>query len=324
MTKFHEKFVCKICEKEYKTKNSLKVHKSKFHSNAFYSKNGCQIIKNVYENDICKSVISRITSVSQMSAMRQPNVSQVSRVSLKEQNTCEFCGKNYKHRQSKFKHQKKCKEVYLEKNKLDLNFIEKKKELEDLKREMLDLLNKNYKMHPKKFQKIQNQLNGDINITNNINIVPFGFEELGCTLSNKEQIEVIKKKYDSLRYLTELVHFNDKYPQFQNIVITNCQNNIAYMFDKNEKGFKVISKQELIWNIINERTSDIKDFINFQDEFISDKDKKITSKFIKSILGSEDNNFEINKELFNEEYNKIKFMIYNKSKKKDLKKLLNN
>ena len=35
----------------------------------------------------------------------------------------------------------------------------------------------------------------------------------------------------SKRSLIECVHFNDKYPQFKNIAITNLKDNIAYKYD---------------------------------------------------------------------------------------------
>ena len=61
--------------------------------------------------------------------------------------SCEFCNKIYSHRQSKYKHQLKCKN---KKNKEDQNeminlLIEQNQEM---KKTLMEIINKNCKVHP--------------------------------------------------------------------------------------------------------------------------------------------------------------------------------
>ncbi len=77
-------------------------------------------------------------------------------------------------------------------------------------------------------EKINKQLNGDNNtinennITNNtINntfIIGLGHENLPEIFSKKEKINVLKNRFNSLPFLVEYTHFNNKYPQFIRLV----------------------------------------------------------------------------------------------------------
>ena len=102
------------------------------------------------------------------------------------------------------------------------------------------------------------------------------------------------------------MHFNENYPQFKNILITNLQNNLAYKYDEDKKIFITISKERLLEDIISERMYDIN---TFYEEL---KKSEIISNFIKTI--ENDNNYEKNKK------NDIKLIIYNNKNKinKDL------
>ena len=93
------------------------------------------------------------------------------------------------------------------------------KEMEELKK----LIQKSFKIHPKKLQKINNQLNneGIINITNNINIVQLGHENLSEILSDKEKITILNKRANGLREIVDLVHISNKYSQFIRLVREN-------------------------------------------------------------------------------------------------------
>ena len=101
-------------------------------------------------------------------------------------------------------------------------------------------MNKQCKMHHQTFNKIQNQLN--ISKASNyenctFNIVQLGKEDLVNTLSDKEQLKVLNKKYNSLNFLIDYIHCNEKFPEFNNVIITNLQNNIAYIFNHEKNRF---------------------------------------------------------------------------------------
>ena len=94
---------CAICNKEYKSKKSLWNHNKKYH-----------------EPDI-----------SHKPTDDKPNISQKQLISDKEikiSYSCSICNKDYKHFQSRWKHEQKCKKVEKEK--------EKEHEFNELKNKM--------------------------------------------------------------------------------------------------------------------------------------------------------------------------------------------
>lgn len=168
---------------------------------------------------------------------------------------------------------------------------------------MLDIMNTMCKIHPKTLNKINKQLN--INNTNNINnniILQLGKEDLNSIFTKEEKINILKKGFQSLNFLIEYTHFNDKYSQFKNILITNLQNNIAYRYEHKTNSFITISKNELLDDIINERMYNINEFYDEYKDEITNKMQDIIEKFIEKM---NDNKYE--------EYKKkdIKLIIYN-------------
>jgi hypothetical protein len=173
--------------------------------------------------------------------------------------------------------------------------------MKEVKSILTDLLNKNCKVHPKTLQKINRQLNlnGDHNtinetinngtVNNTYNIIALGHENLTNVFSRKEKMAILKYRYCSLPHMVEYTHFNDKYPQFKNILITNTQNTLAYKFDNKKKQFITVDKNDLLEDIIDERMCDLS---SFYDELENDLDEKtkeiieIVKEKIDSDLGS--------------------------------------
>jgi hypothetical protein len=308
ITNSQSKFLCIICKKEYTNRQNLWRH-TKTHHNTCKS----NVSQNSLQND------QKQTFVSQNEVIVSQNLT------TNDINgySCEFCNKIYTHRQSKYKHQLKCKN---KKNKDDQNKInsllfeqleEQKKQNEELKKTIMELLNKNCKIHPKTLQKINKQLNlnGDHNtinngtINNNYNIIALGHENLTNVFSRKEKMSILKYRYCSLPQLVEYTHFNDKYPQFKNILITNTQNTLAYKFDNKKKKFITVNKNDLLDDIIDERMCDLS---SFYDELENDLDEK--TKEILEIVKEKIDNDPAYKELKKKD---IKLIIYNNRDKVD-------
>jgi hypothetical protein len=127
---------------------------------------------------------------------------------------------------------------------------------------MNELLNKNCKMHYKTLQKINNSgtMNNGVINNNTINIVALGKENIDDVLTKTDKIAILNKKENALPYMIELVHFNDKFPQFKNIAITNNRTNYAHLYDQESKVFKLVDKDELIEELIDYRVCDIEDY----------------------------------------------------------------
>ena len=168
---------------------------------------------------------------------------------------------------------------------------------------------------PKTLQKINKQLNGDHNTvnenntTNNItyNIIGLGHENLTDVFSKKEKMAILKYRYCSLPHLVEYTHFNDKYPQFKNILITNTQNKLAYRYDIKKKQFIAVDKDELLEDIVDSRMCDINSFYEELEEELDTKTKEILDK-VKDKIENEPSYKELKKQ-------DIKLIIYNNRKK---------
>lgn len=284
-----KKFICKICNKKYKSYQSLWNHNRKFHPNLNHNEQNMSI------------------SMSILSHSEQNN----------KLFKCEFCNKQYKHIQSKNRHQKKCTLVYknkceiLEKENKELKnkYKEHNTEIKELKDQLLEMMNKQCKMHHQTFNKIQNQLTNNfyssIENYNNytFNIVQLGQEDLVNTLSKKEQLKVLNKKYKSLNYLVDYIHCNDKFPEFNNVIITNLQNNIAYKYDLDKQKFIAIKKDELIDDIIYYRMGDLEEFYDIHLNYLDTKTKNIITDIINKMDG--------NNKFINKKKNEIKLILYN-------------
>ena len=196
---------------------------------------------------------------------------------------------------------------------------EQREQNQEMKKTLMELINKNCKVHPKTLQKINKQLNisdnGTVNeninngTVNNItyNIIGLGHENLTEVFSKKEKMAILKYRYYSLPQLVEYAHFNDKYPQFKNILITNTQNNLAYKYDTKKKQFVAVNKDELLDDIVDERMCDINSFYEELEKELDEKTKEILDK-VKDKIENDPAYKEIKKK-------DIKLIIYNNRKK---------
>ena len=274
MDNINRQYKCNICNKIYSSYKSLWNHNKKFH-------------------------------------IIEDNINNISNNLLKYE--CDYCNKKFKNYQNRWKHKKICKNKELENNKeTNENKVKKlENELDIIKNQLNELLNKNCKMHPKTFQKINKQLNtnninnGTIN-NNTINLVAIGSENLSDVLNKKEKINILKDMYGSLGTIVKYVHFNDKFPQFKTIVITNLQNNVAYKYNDDESRFLTLTKEELLNDLISARLDDLQ---CFNDE-VGDKLDIYSKKKIDAFLEE----METNDKLVDLKKGELKIILYNNRK----------
>ena len=284
---------CKICLKEYSSYKSWWNHHKKFHYN------------NNLKNNILHHNDTTITNIIQHI----------------DGYNCKYCLKEFSFSQSKYRHEKTCKKnntiIITEENKsLKTEIFTITKNMDELKTQLKELMNKQYKIHPKTLQKINKQLNvnnsnnnNNNNNNNNIcsnntyNIIQLGQENLDVVLSQKEQLNILNKNFNSLEYMIRYIHFNEKYPQFKNIHITNVQNNIAYRYDTNMNKFIATDKNILVADLISFRTADIEEFLDNNINLLEEKTVTKIKEFINKI--TYDDNYDVMKR------NQIKLLIYN-------------
>jgi hypothetical protein len=308
----HSNHICDICDKEYTHRQNLWRHKRTHinHNCAFLhpdnsksppdnsksppdnSKSPPDNSKSNFNNLSCKYCNKKFTRIDNLT--RHIN----SRCSKKQENNLEDTIK------------KQTDEL----NQLKLLMFEQSTQLKSI---ISELINKNCKVHHKTLQKINKQLNGDHNtineninkgtINNTYNIIGLGHENLTDVFSKKEKLNILKYRFNSLPQLVEYAHFNDKYPQFKNILITNTQNNLAYKYDTKKKQFVAVNKDELLEDIVDERMCDINSFYEELEEELDTKTKEILDK-VKDKIENEPAYKLLKKQ-------DIKLIIYNNRKK---------
>jgi hypothetical protein len=276
--------ICKICNKTYASYKSLWLHNSKFH------------------NDLCN------TNVTKDRLLCNKNVTKC--------NTyfCIQCNEEFSNRQTKWRHEKICKNKVIPKNE---TFTTTPSEVGELKKEigeLKEMLQKALKVHPKTLKKINTQLNNynsniqiNNNIINNINIVPLGLENLHEILPETEKLKILNDRANGLREIVKLVHISKKYPQFNNICITNLQNNVAYKYDTKTNNFMAVNKNELLDDLIDCRMCDIETFYNELADKLDVSTLDIIQRFLDRMTDGDDKLKDLKKE-------EIKLLLYNNRK----------
>jgi len=224
-------------------------------------------------------------------------------------NCCQYCKKELSRSDSLKRHEKICK------NKDDI-IIELKNKMEQMQSQLLTLINKN-KIHPQTIKKINNGIinNGTINNT----YIKFGRVDISKLLSDKEVINILNRKYNSIEEAIKRIHFNLKRPEYMNIYITNLHDANCYVFDGYK--FSTQSKDDVIMDLISNYGDEIELNLDHHKNNLSEHTKKTLTNFIEQ-LNSEDkyvdcsNKFHKNYKLY--KLTNIKRKIYDMSDAKTL------
>ncbi len=225
-------YKCNICNKFYKTYQTLWKHNKKFHCNKVTESNGL---------------------------VTESNGLVTNNIIINKSLQCKYCNKLFKYKQNKYEHEKKVcknnKDLEIEKIKLDQINAEKdkiKEEKEKIKEQNETLrlkikLQNCKKLDDKTFKAVNKYLmdrsfkNNNINsnniTNNNYQIFSLGNEELVDKLTMSEKRQIMNARLCSLEKMVEIAHCGN-YPHFKNIVITNLKDNFAYKYDES-KGFFV-------------------------------------------------------------------------------------
>lgn len=326
-------YYCITCDKHYASRQSLHNHKKKYH-NTPETVNKPINSKKVY-NVNQKSVLSQ-SKVSQKS-VKSKYYNEQNYIENQEQNgyKCKYCGRIYKHKQSKYNHLKKCEERKIaEECKLDNKLVKKTELMENelicLKRE-----NKLIKKENKELNKVCN-LNGNKrnlsirtqnnnintkninnskniqntnNIQNNIiNIVPLGKEELQSIFTDDEQVEVLKRQYNSLQHLIFKIYNDEKFSKYRNVAIKNMKDDYAYQYNECNDDFELVSKSAVILDLINEHTMTIQHFLDYNAGKLSKRVLNRLNTFLNTIE-------DINTKTYKDNVEAINILLYNATKR---------
>lgn len=285
-----KKFLCSICGKNYSSRQSLYNHKKRMHT----------------EKDATFPTFSK-PKVSLNNTESKPKVSQIYQ--------CKYCDKVYKHKQSKYKHEKKCK------HNTNVNYISKEEHLEELQKLKEELTAQFTKMlNEKNIGNTNNNTmkigdhNTDITTQNNFTIIQLGKEDVLGTITQKEKLKILNERYKSVLELVKLMHCSGKYPQFNNSIISNLKSEFALTYDENEDQFVTTDKDELVSDIVSYRTTNVEEILEENKDKVSKQtDKKV--KELIEILEKDDLNIIEGNIDFAKKYNtKVMTSIYDKRK----------
>ena len=297
-----DEFICKICNKIYTNKSGIWKHNNKYH------------LSKLQQNS---TILHQQVETSNINST---NLHQNTPIIHTHKYECKYCNNIFSRSDSLNRHYNRCKYKlkYNDQKSQDeiINLLkqtidEQKKMFEqqiaEMKNQLLETINKKCKVHPKTLQKINKQLNCNNMVNNTYNIIGLGHENLDQVFSRKEKMAILKNRFYCLPELVEYTHFNDKYPQFKNILITNTQNTLAYKYDTKKNQFMAINKDELLDDIVDARICDITSFYEELENALDDKTKEIIQKVIDKI-----ENDPAYRELKKKD---IKLIIYNNRKK---------
>ena len=289
-----KKHTCNICNKDYKTYKSMWHHKKNIHDSK--KNDDPKMTYTETQNDQCmtnkKDIIESDVEIETESK-------------LTENTICMYCDKKFSAYTHMRRHLKICKmkdtiikeneELKIKTIKQEQKMLEMTKSLDELKKLMLDMMNKKCKMHPKTLQKMINSNNtnshNNITINNNIKYIEIGDENLHTVFSVEEVMNILYKGCSALDEIVVYTHLNDKYPQFQNIIIPNVRSKTAYMYSKQLDKYILCDKNDILNELIDYRMTDLKCFYedhghklntkfrtNLEKIFLSYKDDEYTKR----------------------------------------------
>ncbi len=210
---------------------------------------------------------------------------------------CKYCKHKFSHKTNLYRHVREdClmkKQSDAEKDNIYKRLLELEKENEELKN----------KLNTKGKKKIINNVNNatTINGDNNVLIlVKCGCEDIG-KIDKNELMNVFRSGYRAALKMTETVHFNSKYPEFQNVYISNMKDKYAMAY--NGSTWSLTTKTDVIDKLYDNSKSYIEDNIDdFRDSLT--KGQKAS---LERYLNTDDNDDKI--KAIKEE---IKLLLYNK------------
>jgi len=183
-------------------------------------------------------------------------------IKIIKETTCELCNKTFKCPKSIYRHKKVC----------NLTSV-----IKDLKNEIASLKSS----HPISSTITTNSHNINSNNTINQNniICNFGSEDMNkLTFEEKRQI-LLSAGRAHLEYL-DLVHFNPRIPEFNNLFLTNLKSGICKISDKNK--IKTTDYKTIESELVNNTADNIEKIsYEFKEEY---PDVKFREKVIKELL----------------------------------------
>jgi hypothetical protein len=259
-----KKHNCDYCNYLTNRKFDLKKHHMRKHNNELYKYNDenilCEMVHPKSENVIPKS--ENVIPKSENVIPKSENVIPKSENVIPNNYICKKCNKIYKTKIYLIEHEKKCKGVDdLTCSRCMISFSNRQNKYRHIKRNNCKPRSIIHARTPNKhnIENIQNveqltnnietQINNNIGNQNNNNFIinNYGCERLDY-LNYEKMLEIFKKSYNIPTLLTKEIHFNEEFPENNNIKYNNDKSALLKKDDKFIYKNLTVLAQELINN----------------------------------------------------------------------------
>jgi len=297
------KYICSFCNKSYSSTQSRCNHIRKYHSS---------IVSTINVD------ASTETSPLQIKASTDILINTPTTILPNEEEkiySCSKCQKIFSHRQSKWRHQKECKDDKIKeliKEEIKKEQEKNEKETAEMKAEMkaeVEELRKLIKKSNKKNSKIINSNNNTNNgVINNIHINALGSENLLEKLTDKEKIDLLTSlmfKESPIIELQRQIYNNDNLKENRNTIINNLRSSNCLTYNEDKHQFDAVNKNNHLDKIIENRKLDLIKMLKEMLNKIKVHHRNILEEYLGKIEGTKDSEF------YKEHKEEISFIIYN-------------
>ena len=290
-------YICINCDKVFVNKN-------------FY-------VKHLNRKFPCsKKLNPNVSEIAHKNSEKAIDIDQIIEINNKKDYICYYCNKKFSKSSNLIRHVKEnCKIKKQQEQKKEDKYNQLIERIENLENQLAEERKKNQNqiitqnIETQNTQNIetQNTHNGD-NIVN-INLIAYGKENLE-KIDIKYILEALKRGISSIPVIAERIHFNVKYPEFQNVYITNMNQKYGMVYDGQEW---ILKDKDTIIDDMYEKKYDFLDE-NFETIYtqLSESQQKAFRRFL-DIHEKADTNKQF-KKIINKIKQDLKFLLYNKKK----------
>ena len=201
------------------------------------------------------------------------------------ENICNYCGGKFSRSDALVRHLnsrckiKKANDAKMEE--LMSILIELKESNKEMKNKMSNYEKKVDKLEKEnsKYKKIINNTQNNIqNNTININLAPYGQEDLSY-ITKKDYQKIFTRANMSVPAFVEHVHFNVNKPENHNVYISNMRADYGLMYDGEQ--WAIHNKEDLLDNMYENKTVILLDQFEQQYDSLDEQTKKMFERFVK-------------------------------------------
>lgn len=210
---------------------------------------------------------------------------------------CTHCEKLFSSSSSMHNHLKRCpKNDIININAMQNQIKEMREEIENLRKVSSTTIN-------------QLITNGSVTVNNTTNVIPlvkFGSEDV-TRLTNEEILSALKKGYYATQKLVEVIHFNERLQEYQNLNFNCINGNSCSIF--NGKMWETANRQEVLEKLIYDKIDIIEQIAS--DNKITIKLGKHTREVISNLITNgmtTDKELEVQKSLNNTIYDHSQYL----------------